>query len=228
MEVIKETINTYVEMMVKYYPYFWEGVKNTVILSAIATFFGFILGMILALFRICQSKNIFLLLGRSLAGAYIELIRGTPLLVQLLLVYSSTESMTKYMAGLIALSINSSAYVAEIIRAGIQSVDKGQMEAARSLGMPMKMTYQEIILPQAIKNILPALGNEFIVLIKETAIVSVVGIADLLYNVSIVQSQLYKPKPPLIVAAALYLILTLTLSKVMQGAERRLKQGDRQ
>ena len=134
--------------------------------------------------------------------------------------------MSRYAAGVIALSLNSAAYVAEIIRAGIQSIDKGQMEAARSLGLSSFITYKEIILPQAVKNILPALGNEFIVLIKETAIVSMVGIVDLMYGVSIVQSKTYKPVPPLIVALLIYLALTLTLSKGVKGAERRLNRSD--
>ncbi|AVM70503.1 arginine ABC transporter permease [Lachnospiraceae bacterium oral taxon 500] len=216
----------FVDMVAKYYPYFLKGTVNTLLLSLLATTIGFLLGMILALLRINSSKNWFLKLLRTLAGAYIELIRGTPLLVQLLLIFNSTTGMSRYAAGVIALSLNSAAYVAEIIRAGIQSVDKGQMEAARSLGLSSFITYKEIILPQAVKNILPALGNEFIVLIKETAIVSMVGIVDLMYGVSIVQSKTYKPVPPLIVALLIYLALTLTLSKGVKGAERRLNRSD--
>ena len=226
LELIKKPLIDFVDMAVKYYPYFLKGTVNTLLLSLLATTIGFLLGMILALLRISASKNWFLKLLRTLAGAYIELIRGTPLLVQLLLIFNSTTGMSRYAAGVIALSLNSAAYVAEIIRAGIQSVDKGQMEAARSLGLSSFITYKEIILPQAVKNILPALGNEFIVLIKETAIVSMVGIVDLMYGVSIVQSKTYKPVPPLIVALLIYLALTLTLSKGVKGAERRLNRSD--
>lgn len=226
LELIKQPLIDFVDMVAKYYPYFLKGTVNTLLLSLLATTIGFLLGMILALLRINSSKNWFLKLLRTLAGAYIELIRGTPLLVQLLLIFNSTTGMSRYAAGVIALSLNSAAYVAEIIRAGIQSVDKGQMEAARSLGLSSFITYKEIILPQAVKNILPALGNEFIVLIKETAIVSMVGIVDLMYGVSIVQSKTYKPVPPLIVALLIYLALTLTLSKGVKGAERRLNRSD--
>lgn len=224
--LIKKPLIDFVDMVAKYYPYFLKGTVNTLLLSLLATTIGFLLGMILALLRINSSKNWFLKLLRILAGAYIELIRGTPLLVQLLLIFNATTEMSRYAAGVIALSLNSAAYVAEIIRAGIQSIDKGQMEAARSLGLSSFITYKEIILPQAVKNILPALGNEFIVLIKETAIVSMVGIVDLMYGVSIVQSKTYKPVPPLIVALLIYLALTLTLSKGVKGAERRLNRSD--
>lgn len=226
LELIKQPLIDFVDMVAKYYPYFLKGTVNTLLLSLLATTIGFLLGMILALLRINSSKNWFLKLLRTLAGAYIELIRGTPLLVQLLLIFNATTGMSRYAAGVIALSLNSAAYVAEIIRAGIQSVDKGQMEAARSLGLSSFITYKEIILPQAVKNILPALGNEFIVLIKETAIVSMVGIVDLMYGVSIVQSKTYKPVPPLIMALLIYLALTLTLSKGVKGAERRLNRSD--
>lgn len=226
LELIKQPLIDFVDMVAKYYPYFLKGTVNTLLLSLLATTIGFLLGMILALLRINSSKNWFLKLLRTLAGAYIELIRGTPLLVQLLLIFNSTTGMSRYAAGVIALSLNSAAYVAEIIRAGIQSVDKGQMEAARSLGLSSFITYKEIILPQAVKNILPALGNEFIVLIKETAIVSMVGIVDLMYGVSIVQSKTYQPVPPLIMALLIYLALTLTLSKGVKGAERRLNRSD--
>ena len=224
--LILKPLTDFIDMVVRYYPYFLKGTVNTLLLSLLATVMGFLLGMILALLRISTPKNWFLKLPRALAGAYIELIRGTPLLVQLLLIFNATTGMSRYAAGVIALSLNSAAYVAEIIRAGIQSVDKGQMEAARSLGLSSFITYKEIILPQAVKNILPALGNEFIVLIKETAIVSMVGIVDLMYGVSIVQSKTYQPVPPLIMALLIYLALTLTLSKGVKGAERRLNRSD--
>ncbi len=219
-------LTNFIDMTVKYYPYFLKGTGNTLVLSLLATTLGFALGMVLALLRINTSKKLILKGMRLLAGFYIEIIRGTPLLVQLLLVFNAFTGMSRYSAGVIALSLNSAAYVAEIIRAGIQSVDKGQTEAARSLGLSSFMTYREIILPQAIKNILPALGNEFIVLIKETAIVSMVGIVDLMYGVGIVQSKTYQPVPPLVMALLIYLILTLTLSKGIKGAERRLSRGN--
>jgi len=135
-------------------------------------------------------------------------------------------NMSRFIPGVMALSINSGAYVAEIIRAGIQAIDKGQMEAARSLGLTHSMAMRYIILPQAIRNILPALGNEFVVVIKESSIVSIVGIADLMFNTNVVRGALYKPMEPLLVAALIYFILTFTLSKLLGKAERRMRSDD--
>ncbi|NLM04997.1 MAG: amino acid ABC transporter permease, partial [Clostridiales bacterium] len=132
----------------------------------------------------------------------------------------------EFVAGIIALSINSGAYVAEIIRAGIQAVDKGQMEAARSLGMPYSLSMKHIIIPQAFKNILPALGNEFIVIIKESSIVSVIGIHELMYNANTVRGNTFIPLEPLIVAAAIYFALTFSLSKLLGIVEGRMSVSD--
>src|SRR5690606_17635333 len=170
----------------------------------------------------------------------IEVIRGTPLLVQIFIIYYGLPLIgiklpsisflgsggEEFISGIIALSINSGAYVAEIIRSGIQAVDKGQMEAARSLGMPYNMAMKHIIIPQAFKNILPALGNEFIVIIKESSIVSVIGIHELMYNANTVRGNTFRPLEPLIVAAVIYFILTFTLSKLLGIAERRMKVSD--
>jgi polar amino acid transport system permease protein len=174
------------------------------------------------------SKNPLL---KGFSGAYIEVIRGTPLLVQLYIVYYGLprligidfEDLT---LGIIAISLNSAAYVAEIIRAGILSIDKGQMEAARSLGMSHRIAMTNIIIPQAFKNILPALGNEFIVLIKESAIVSIIGIHDLMYNTDTIRGNTFRPFSPLVVAAAIYFTITFTLSKLLGILERRLRAGD--
>jgi len=136
------------------------------------------------------------------------------------------EDFPRFMAGAIALSLNSAAYVAEIIRAGIQAVDKGQMEAARSLGMPHSMAMRYIILPQAVRNILPALGNEFVVVIKEYSIVSVIGVAELMYNAETVRGNTFRPFEPLIIAALIYFAMTFTLSKLVGKAERRMRTSD--
>ena len=128
--------------------------------------------------------------------------------------------------GIIAVSLNSAAYVAEIIRGGILSIDKGQMEAARSLGMSHRLAMTNIIIPQAFKNILPALGNEFITLIKESAIVSIIGIHDLMYNTDTVRGNTFRPFSPLVVAAAIYFTITFSLSKLLGIMERRLRAGD--
>ncbi len=212
--------------MQKYYGFFIDGTSITLILSLFGVAFGVVIGVILALMKL--SKNILL---KSFSTAYIELVRGTPLLVQLYIIYYGLPRITgidfeDITLGIIAISINSAAYVAEIIRAGILSIDKGQLEAARSLGMTHRMAMTNIIIPQAFKNILPALGNEFIVLIKESAIVSVVGIHDLMYNADTVRGNTYKPFAPLIVAAFIYFTITFILSKLLSLMERRMRAGD--
>ncbi len=205
----------------KYYKFLITGTMNTVTLSLLTVIFGLIGGTALCIMKLSKIKVL-----ENLAGAYIAFIRGTPLLVQLYLVYYSVKGMPMYAAGVLAMSINSSAYIAEIIRAGISSVDNGQFEASKALGLSPFNTYKEIILPQAFKNILPALGNEFIVLIKESAIVSVIGLHDLMYKVDTIRGLTYKPFEPLIVAAGIYFVLTFTLSKGVNYLERRLQVSD--
>lgn len=212
--------------MQKYYGFFIDGTSITLLLSFFGVAFGVIIGIIIALMKL--SKNI---LAKSFSTAYIEILRGTPLLVQLYIVYYGLPRLTgidfeDITLGIIAISLNSAAYVAEIIRAGILSIDKGQLEAARSLGMTHKMAMANIIIPQAFKNILPALGNEFIVLIKESAIVSVVGIHDLMYNADTVRGNTYMPFEPLIVAAFIYFVITFILSKLLTIWERRMRASD--
>lgn len=219
----------------EYYMFFINGAKNTVLLAFFTVCFGVVLGVILALMRLSRNPVL-----KTVSTSYIEFIRGTPLLVQLFIVYYGLPQIgiqlpdipalganfSSFVAGIKALAINSGAYVAEIIRAGIQSVDKGQMEAASSLGMPGNMAMRYIIIPQAFKNILPALGNEFIVVIKESSIVSVIGISELMYNADTVRGNIFQPFEPLFVAALIYFIMTFTLSKLLGIAERRMRTGD--
>ncbi|WNQ13039.1 amino acid ABC transporter permease [Paenibacillus aurantius] len=208
----------------EYYDYFLKGAQITIYLSIVTVVLGVLLGILLALMKMSEIKPF-----RWAATAYIEFIRGTPLLVQLFIIFyglpqlSQFLEMPDFVAGALALSINSAAYVAEIFRAGIQAIDKGQMEAARSLGMSKRMAMRHIILPQAFKNILPALGNEFIVVIKESSIVMVIGIHELMYNANVVKGAIYRPFEPLVAAAILYFILTFTLSKLLGVAERRMR-----
>ncbi|MEW9122774.1 MAG: amino acid ABC transporter permease [Thermotaleaceae bacterium] len=214
------------EFIGKYYSYFVRGTIVTLNLSFFGVLLGVFIGIVLALLKLSKNKIL-----RAFAAAYIEIVRGTPLLLQLYLVYYGLPRLTgldipSMPLGIIAVSLNSGAYVAEIIRAGILAVDKGQMEAARSLGMPHGMSMRYIIIPQAIKNILPALGNEFIILIKESAIVSIVGISDLMYNTDTLRGITYKPFMPLVIAAVIYFVITFTLSKVIGALERRLRAGD--
>lgn len=209
----------------KYYLFFINGAKFTILLAFFTVLIGFFLGVLLALMRLSNKKIL-----NIISASYVEFIRGTPLLVQLYLIFYGLPhigiSLPDTVAGIIALSINSAAYIAEIVRAGIQAVDKGQMEAARSLGMPQSMGMKYIIIPQAVKNILPALGNEFIVVIKESSIASIIGIHELMYNADTVRGNIFKPFEPLIVAAIMYFILTFSLSKLVGAFERRLKTSD--
>lgn len=208
-----------------YYMFFINGAKFTIFLAFFTVLIGVMLGVVLALMKLSNKKILNLI-----ATAYVEFIRGTPVLVQLYIVFYGLPhigiSLPDFVAGIIALSVNSSAYVAEIIRAGIQAVDKGQMEAARSLGMPPAMSMRYIIIPQAIKNILPALGNEFIVVIKESSIASIIGIHELMYNADTVRGNIFQPFEPLIVAAIMYFLMTFTLSKIVGTFERRMKTSD--
>lgn len=220
--------------MDEYGSYFVTGAFTTVKLAFFTVIFGVILGMLISLVRL--SGNIVL---RFLATAYIEIVRGTPLLVQIFIIYFSlpiglewicthvglpaeTFKMPDFVACVLALSLNSAAYVAEIFRAGIQAVDKGQMEAARSIGMPRGMAMLHIVLPQAVRNILPALGNEFVVIIKESSQVMVIGMADLMYKTNLIRGATYISFEPLLVAAAIYFTLTFPLSKLLSYIERRL------
>jgi len=212
--------------MSEYYQFYIEGAKITVTLAFFTVIVGFIFGLLLALLKLSKNK-----LLNFIATAYIEFIRGTPLLVQLYIVFYGLPhlgiSFPGLTAGVIALSVNSAAYTAEIIRAGIQAVDKGQMEAARSIGMGKTMSMRYIIIPQAVKNILPALGNEFITIIKESSIASIIGINELMFNADTIRGNTFKPFEPLIVVAVVYFILTFSLSKLMGYFERRMNTDDR-
>ncbi|OHE63088.1 MAG: arginine ABC transporter permease [Treponema sp. GWA1_62_8] len=225
--------------LTKYWQFYLIGAKNTILLAVLAVAFGTTIGITLALMKLSKRAPL-----RFVATAYIEFIRGTPLLVQLFIIYYGLQAIgirfpdspwisaaigmnfSDFMSGVITLGINSGAYVGEIFRAGIQAVDKGQMEAARSLGMPHGMAMREIIIPQAIRNILPALGNEFIVVIKESSIVSIIGIADLMYKADTIRGNTFQPFEPLLVAALIYFLMTFPLSKLLAHVERRMRAGD--
>lgn len=204
--------------------YFVLGVGNTLLITIFAVFFGFLLGLLFALLR--RSKN---LLFHSIAVAYIEFIRGTPMMVQVMFVYFGIgeliQDIPAVVAGIIAISINSGAYVAEIIRSGVQAVNHGQTEAARSLGMSKQETMRYIIMPQVLRNIWPALGNEFITLLKDSSIVSVIGVAELMYQTQLVQSATYKGALPLFIAMVIYFILTFTLTRLLNYGERKLNRS---
>jgi len=217
----------------KYWPYYLEGMKNTVLLAFVTVGFGGVIGMLLVLGRISE-KRVF----RFFSGVYVEFVRGTPLLVQLFIIYYGLPalgikfydnrtvsaiigiSLSEFIPGVIALGFNSGAYVCEIFRSGIQSIDIGQTEAARSLGLSRRQAFQYVVFPQAFKTALPALGNEFVAIIKESSIVSVIGIADLMYKANVVRGNTFLPFEPLLVAALCYFLLTYPLSRLLARIEK--------
>lgn len=210
-----------------------DGFKTTLIISFFAVMLGVGVGLILAIIKYTANhmeKNIILTVLNWIANIYIGIIRGTPVYVQLLIIYFiifAKMDTSPLVAAVICFGINSSAYVAEIIRAGIEAVDAGQMEAGRSLGLGWTQTMVSIIMPQAIKNILPALGNEFIVLIKETAIVGTIAVRDVTKAAQNVGAITFELLPPLLITAAMYLVVVLILTKLLGMFERRLAQSDR-
>lgn len=223
----------------KYWTYYLIGAKNTILLALLAVVIGVLIGMLLAIGRVGKNRAL-----KFLATAYVEFIRGTPLLVQLFIIYYGLQAIgirfpdspiasrilginfADFMAGVITMGINSGAYVCEIFRAGIQSIDKGQSEAARSLGLSQTRTLIYVVIPQAIRNVLPALGNEFVVVIKESSIVSIIGIADLMYKANTVRGNTFQPFEPLLVAALVYFLLTFPLSKLLARIEKRMREND--
>ena len=213
-------------MFVKYRYYYFTGIKITLLLSFGALVIGTTLGSLLSLARLSKNKIL-----KFIARVYIEIVRGTPMMVQISLVYFGSYALLGmdidgFVAALIAVALNSTAYVAEIIRSGIQSIDKGQTEASRSLGLTSGQTMRHIILPQAVKNILPTLGNEFVTLIKETSVASTIGVAELMYASKIVQSTSFQPFTPLVIVAVLYFVFTFTISQLVSLFERRLAHND--
>jgi len=210
------------KIIIKYYDIFLIGMGITVILALISVFLGTIFGTLLAFMRLSKVKTL-----NKISTIYVEVVRGIPLLLQLWVIFLLTNVMVgKFIAVCIALLINSAAYVSEIVRAGIQAVDKGQTEAARSLGINSKKTMMKIILPQAIKNILPALGNEFVTVIKETSLASVFFIGDLMTVKNTITTNTYLALEPYIIIGVIYFTLTFTLSKLIGKFEKRLMTSD--
>ncbi len=223
-----------IEIFTQYCAYFLRGTRTTVVVAMITVVLGTVLGCVIALMRISKIKPL-----NWFARLYITVLRGTPMLVQLYIVYYQLDflpypsgtifgvDLERIIPCVIALAMNSASYVAEIIRSGIQAVDIGQMEAARSCGMTSGQAMRYIIMPQAIKNILPAIGNEFVTMVKETAIIQYLGVSDLMYNNGIVVTATYNPLPCYYISAIIYLLLNIVLGKGMNIFERRMKRSDR-
>lgn len=207
------------------YKYILEGLKNTILMSIGAVTIGIILGSLLAIIRNYHDNTKKLKVFSFLSKMYVNIIRGTPSILQLMIIYYvifSKQNVNIVLVGILAFGINSSAYVAEIVRAGLNSIDKGQKEAGFALGLNYPKVMRYIVFPQAIKNVLPALGNEFITLVKETAVGAYIGIVELTKASDIIASRTYDYFFPLIIIAIIYLIITFTLSKLVSLMEKRL------
>lgn len=212
--------------IVPFIPFMLEGVWVTLKFVSVSILVGFFLGTLLAMIKIGNNRPL-----KWFADAYTSMFRGTPLLVQLMLIYLAVPQLTgydvsAYVSAILAFGLNSSAYVSEIIRAGILAVDRGQTEAAAALGVPYRKMMVNIILPQAIKNILPALMNEFITLTKESAIVSVIGYVDLMRRAQIVGANTYNNFEPLLFVALIYWVMVYILTQIGKLIERRMRASD--
>ena len=209
--------------------YIVNGLGNTIKITLFAVLLGIALGFLVAIIRSTFEKTGKLKLLNLLCRVYLTVIRGTPVLIQLLLIYFvvfGSVRIDKSLVAILAFGINSGAYVAEIFRSGIMSIDNGQFEAGRSLGFNYTHTMLYIIMPQAFKNVLPALGNEFIVLLKETSVAGYIAIQDLTKGADIIRSRTYSAFMPLMAAAVIYLVMVMIFTYFVQRLERRLRSSD--
>ncbi len=220
----------------KYLSFFVQGLEYTLLLSVISVALAIIPALTLALMRLSKHRVV-----RNVAGAYIAVFRSTPMMVQLYIIFyglfgwikiPSTVilgfiDLSRFIPGVVALALNSSAYVAEIIRAGILAVDAGQTEAARSLGLTAWQSMRLVVLPQAIKNILPALANELVTMVKESSVCSVLGMSELIWGAKTVASTTYKTLSPYVLAAIVYFAINYPASKAIEAIERRMRRGDK-
>ena len=209
--------------------YLVNGLKVTMIVAFFAALLGIVIGFLLAIIRATHDKEGKLKVLNFIAHIYITIIRGTPVVVQLLIIYFvvfGSVNVSKVLVAVLAFGLNSGAYVAEIFRSGIMSIDQGQFEAGRSIGMTYIQTMRHIIIPQAFKNVLPALGNEFIVLMKETSVSGYIALRDLTKGGDIIRSRTYDAFMPLIAIALIYLFFVMIFSKLVSLLERRLRNSD--
>ncbi|MCI6005575.1 MAG: amino acid ABC transporter permease [Blautia sp.] len=212
------------------YMYLVRGLGNTLLITVFALLIGLVLGFLIAVVRTTHDKIGKLKLLNMICRIYLTVIRGTPVMVQLLIIYYvvfASARVDKLVVASLAFGLNSAAYVAEIIRSGIMSIDGGQMEAGRSLGLSYPMTMIYIIAPQAFKNVLPALANEFIVLIKETSVSGYIGTMDLTRGGDIIRSTTYEAFLPLFAVALIYLVIVVGLTSCVSKLERRLRSNER-
>lgn len=216
----------FLQLVSPYLPVLLKGAVITVEITAAAVFFGSILGLLAGLGRMAKKRWL-----SVPATAYIEFFRGTPLLVQIMIIYFGIPQVThwsvnEWVAAVLACSLNSGAYIAEIFRAGVQSIDKGQTEAARSLGMSHFQAMRFVVLPQAFKRVIPPLGNEFIAMLKDTSLLSVIGTAELMRSGQLIVADNYQTFPIYITVALIYLAMTYAISLWVGYMERKLKTSD--
>jgi polar amino acid transport system permease protein len=220
-------MNFDVDLIVRSFPLLLMGAGVTVQITALSVGFGLLIGMFVGIARLAKLTPV-----RLAATVYVDFIRGTPLLVQIFIIYFALPiilgtRIDPFVAAIMACSINSGAYVAEIFRGGIQSIDKGQMEAGRSLGMSWAQTMRYVILPQAFKRIIPPLGNEFIAMLKDSSLVSVIGFEELTRRGQLIIARTYGSFEIWLTVAFIYLIMTLTISRLVDYLERRYKIDDK-
>jgi polar amino acid transport system permease protein len=215
------------------FPYFYEGAMVTIVIAFFVILFGLVIGTFVALMKLSHSR-----VFKAIANVYVEILRGTPMLLQILVWFAviQLELLTiklglldidfgRLFIGIFALSLNSGAYISEIIRAGVNAVSAGQKEAAYSLGLRPVKTMRYVILPQAFKNVLPALGNEFVTILKDSSLLTTLGITELLWAAKTVQTSSYQALSPLLVAGAFYFVMTFAISRLFAVVEKRLNTG---
>ena len=209
-----------------------EGLKNTILIAVLGLIIGILIGTLIATVRVIPKYKLLPRILNGICSFYVGLFRGTPMVVQLLVCYYVLlpilgVKMTGVQVSILVFGLNSGAYISEIMRGGIMSVDQGQMEAGRAVGLSFATTMRKIVIPQAIKNILPTLGNEFITLIKETSVVSFVGAADLYVAFSYIGSNSYEFMVPYLVMALIYIVIVMIISLAIKLMERSLRKSDR-
>ena len=230
----EQKVNKFIEIFIQQNGYVkvLEGLKNTLLIAVLGLLIGILIGTLIATVRVIPKYKLLPRILNGFCSFYVGLFRGTPMVVQLLVFYYvllplTGIRLTGVQVAVLVFGMNSGAYISEIMRSGILSVDPGQMEAGRAVGLSFAMTMVKIVIPQAVKNILPTLGNEFIALIKETSVVSFVGAADLYVAFSYIGSNSYEFMVPYLVMAAIYIVIVLFISLLIKMMERSLRRSDR-
>lgn len=229
-------LDVIIKTIAKYWPMFLRGAGMTLLISMIGTIIGFIIGLLIGVIRTVPMpekgiKKSILNIVNAILFAYIEVFRGTPMIVQAMVIYYGSKQafnidMSPLFAGMFIVSINTGAYMAEIVRGGIVSIDKGQFEAAYAIGMSHSQTMINVVLPQVIRNILPATGNEFVINIKDTSVLNVIAVTELFFQTKSVAGINYKYFETFFVASALYLIMTFTVTRILRYIERKMDDPD--